>query len=192
MTPPDPDATGGTGLGTHRGEQQARSRGLGDLYDSCGGPVYRLALRLCRSIQEAEDLTHDVFLRFWQQDRYDPSRGPVLAYLLLMTRSMALNRISQRKNRWELVQRWSEQLFPAAVPTPQEHAEADDLARRVREALDAIPVNQRQVLEMAYYEGLSQSAIGALLQLPLGTVKTRARQGLIRLRALLHDSPAPP
>jgi RNA polymerase sigma-70 factor (ECF subfamily) len=192
VTPPDPDATGGTGLGTHRGERQARSRDLGALYDSCGGPVYRLALRLCRSSQEAEDLTHDVFLRFWQQDRYDPSRGPVLAYLLLLTRSMALNRISQRTNRWELMQRWSEQLFPAAVPTPHEHAESEELARRVRQALDAIPVNQRQVLEMAYYEGLSQSAIGALLQLPLGTVKTRARQGLIRLRALLHDSPAPP
>ncbi|MCT0206403.1 sigma-70 family RNA polymerase sigma factor [Synechococcus sp. CS-1332] len=147
-------------------------------------------MRLCRSSQEAEDLTHDVFLRFWQQDRYDPSRGPVLAYLLLLTRSMALNRISQRKNRWELMQRWSEQLFPAAVPTPHENAEADELAQRVRQALDAIPANQRQVLEMAYYEGLSQSAIGALLQLPLGTVKTRSRQGLIRLRALLHDSPA--
>ncbi len=192
MTPPDPDATGGIGLGTHRREQQARAQGLGALYDSFGGPVYRLALRLCRSSQEAEDLTHDVFLRFWQQDRYDPSRGPVLAYLLLLTRSMALNRISQRKNRWELMQRWSEQLFPAAVPTPHEHAEADELARRVRQALEAIPANQRQVLEMAYYEGLSQSAIGALLKLPLGTVKTRARQGLIRLRALLHDSPAQP
>jgi RNA polymerase sigma-70 factor, ECF subfamily len=192
VTPPDPDATGGTGLGTHRREQQARSQDLGALYDSCGGPVYRLALRLCRSSQEAEDLTHDVFLRFWQQDRYDPSRGPVLAYLLLLTRSMALNRISQRKNRWELMQRWSQQLFPAAVPTPQEHAEADELARRVRQALEAIPANQRQVLEMAYYEGLSQSAIGELLKLPLGTVKTRARQGLIRLRALLHDSPAQP
>ena len=192
MTPPDPEATGGPGLGTHRREQQTRSQDLGALYDSCGGPVYRLALRLCRSSQEAEDLTHDVFLRFWQQDRYDPSRGPVLAYLLLLTRSMALNRISQRKNRWELVQRWSEQLFPAAVPTPQEHAEADELAGRVRQALEAIPANQRQVLEMAYYEGLSQSAIGELLKLPLGTVKTRARQGLIRLRALLHDSPAQP
>ena len=192
MTPPDPEATGVPGLGTHRREQQARSQDLGALYDSCGGPVYRLALRLCRTSQEAEDLTHDVFLRFWQQDRYDPSRGPVLAYLLLLTRSMALNRISQRKNRWELMQRWSQQLFPAAVPTPQEHAEADELARRVRQALEAIPPNQRQVLEMAYYEGLSQSAIGELLKLPLGTVKTRARQGLIRLRALLHDSPAPP
>ncbi len=165
---------------------------LSELYDSCSGPVYRLALRLCRSRHEAEDLTHDVFLRYWQQGRYDPARGPVLAYLLLMTRSMALNRIHQRANRWQLVQRWSEHLFPAAVPTPHERAEADDLAERVRAALAAIPASQRQVLEMAYYEGLSQSAIGALLELPLGTVKTRARQGLIRLRALLHDSRSHP
>lgn len=176
LNPSEVDATG------------SRSPDLAELYDSCGGPVYRLALRLCRSSHEAEDLTHDVFLRYWQQDRYDPSRGPVLAYLLLLTRSMALNRLNQRRNRWQLVQRWSEQLFPAAVPTPHENAEADDLARRVRQALDAIPDQQRQVLEMAYYEGLSQSAIGARLQLPLGTVKTRARQGLIRLRALLHDA----
>lgn len=160
---------------------------LAALYDSCGAPVYRLALRLCRSPQEAEDLCHDVFVRYWQQGRYDPNRGPVLAYLLMMTRSMAFNRIQQRQNRWQLVQRWSSQLFPAAVRNPQECAEADDLALRVRSALATIPANQRQVLEMAYYEGLSQSAIAERLQLPLGTVKTRARQGLIRLRMLLID-----
>ncbi|MFM7676427.1 MAG: sigma factor [Synechococcus sp.] len=144
------------------------------LYDRCGAPVYRLALRLCRSRQEAEDLTHDVFLRYWQQGRYEPSRGPVLAYLLLLTRSMALNRLQQRSNRWQLVQRWSHQLFPAAVPGPQQAVEEEDLA-------------QREVLELAYYEGLSQSAIGERLHLPLGTVKTRSRQGLIRLRELLFD-----
>jgi uncharacterized protein (DUF1501 family) len=65
------------------------------LYDTCSGPVYRLALRLCRSSHEAEDLAHDVFLRYWQQGRYDPARGPVLAYLLLLTRSMAINRLNQ-------------------------------------------------------------------------------------------------
>lgn len=160
---------------------------LGALYDACGGPVYRLALRLCRDRQEAEDLCHDVFLRYWQQGRYEPARGPLLAYLLLLTRSMAINRLNQRRNRWQLLQRWSAQLFPAAVTSPHASAEQDDLATRVRAALGAIPTNQRQVLELAYYEGLSQSAIGARLQLPLGTVKTRSRQGLIRLRALLID-----
>jgi RNA polymerase sigma-70 factor (ECF subfamily) len=160
---------------------------LAGLYDACSGPVYRLAMMLCCSSQEAEDLCHDVFLRYWQQGRYEPSRGPVLAYLLLLTRSMAINRINQRKNRWQLVQRWSEQLFPRTVASPQASAEADDLAERVRAALAAIPTNQREVLEMAYYEGLSQSAIAERLQQPLGTVKTRSRQGLIRLRELLID-----
>ena len=111
---------------------------LEELYDVCGGPVYRLALRLCRSPQEAEDLCHDVFLRYWQHGRYDPSRGPVLAYLLLMTRSMALNRLSQRKNRWDLLQRWSHQLFPAAGTSPLEAAEDDEQAVRVKEAMGLI------------------------------------------------------
>jgi RNA polymerase sigma-70 factor (ECF subfamily) len=193
LNPSDPEAPPrGSPSGRTLAGRIGDAADLAELYDSCGGPVYRLALRLCRSSHEAEDLTHDVFLRYWQQGRYDPSRGPVLAYLLLLTRSMAINRIHQRANRWQLVQRWSQHLFPAAVPTPHDSAEAEDLAERVRAALAAIPASQRQVLEMAYYEGLSQSAIGALLELPLGTVKTRARQGLIRLRALLVDSPGTP
>jgi RNA polymerase sigma-70 factor (ECF subfamily) len=73
------------------------------------------------------------------------------------------------------------------VRSPHQAAEDDELALRVRRALDSIPANERQVLEMAYYEGLSQSAIGERLQVPLGTIKTRSRQGLIRLRALLID-----
>lgn len=160
---------------------------LEELYEACGGPVYRLALRLSRSSQEAEDLCHDVFLRYWQQGRYESSRGPVLAYLLLLTRSMAINRLNQRKNRWQLLQRWSSQLVPSAGSTPHEAAQDDELTVRVRRALDSIPTNQRQVLELAYYEGLSQAAIGERLGVPLGTIKTRSRQGLIRLRALLID-----
>jgi RNA polymerase sigma-70 factor (ECF subfamily) len=73
------------------------------------------------------------------------------------------------------------------VRSPHQAAEDDELALRVRRALDTIPANERQVLEMANYEGLSQSAIGERLQVPLGTIKTRSRQGLIRLRALLID-----
>lgn len=160
---------------------------LEELYEACGGTVYRLALRLSRSSQEAEDLCHDVFLRYWQQGRYEPSRGPVLAYLLLLTRSMAINRLNQRKNRWQLLQRWSSQLVPSAGRTPHEAAQDDELTGRVCRALDSIPTNQRQVLELAYYEGLSQAAIGERLGVPLGTIKTRSRQGLIRLRALLID-----
>jgi RNA polymerase sigma-70 factor (ECF subfamily) len=186
--PPDPAASHSTSMDMdlpRAGEPQ--SDDLGALYDAYGAAVYRLALRFFRAQQEAEDLTQDVFLRYWQQGRYEPSRGPVLAYLLLLTRSMALNRLQQRRNRWQLMQRWSHQLFPSAGPGPHDSAEEADLAQRVRTALASIPDHQRQVLELAYYQGLSQSAIGDRLQLPLGTVKTRSRQGLIRLRGLLFD-----
>ncbi len=165
---------------------------LARLYDATSAAVYRLALRLCRSPQEAEDLTHDVYVRYWRQGRYEPTRGPVLAYLLLLTRSMALNRLSQRQSRWQKIQQWSTQLLPRPLSGPQERAESDDLSTRVRAALDTIPPRQREVLELAYYEGLSQSAIATRLALPLGTVKTHARQGLIRLRTLLIDFGAAP
>ncbi len=187
LPPLDPDAPVWSRAEPGLLEQPPPFDDLGALYDTCGSAVYRLALRLSRASQEAEDLTHDVFLRYWQRGRYEPARGPVLAYLLLLTRSMAINRINQRRNRWQLLQRWSEQLKPASVTSPQDSAEQSNLAERVKAALAAIPANQRQVLELAYYEGLSHSVIGERLQLPLGTVKTRSRQGLIRLQELLID-----
>ncbi|QEY31212.1 sigma-70 family RNA polymerase sigma factor [Synechococcus sp. RSCCF101] len=172
------------------GEPQVREpdpTDLAALYDACSPAVFRLARRLCRSSQEAEDLTHDVFLRYWKQGRYEPSRGPVLAYLLLMTRSMALNRLEQKGNRWQILQRWSHMFRGGGQAGPEGFAEVDELTRRVRDAFAAIHPNQRQVLELAYYEGLSQSAIAERLQLPVGTVKSRARKGLMALRSLLID-----
>jgi RNA polymerase sigma-70 factor (ECF subfamily) len=160
---------------------------LAGLYDAYSPAVYRLALRLCRNSAAAEDLVQDVFLRYWRQERYDARRGPVLAYLLLLTRSMAINRLSQQHNRWQLLQRWSSQLLGGHQRSPHEAAELGDLAERMRTALARINPNQRQVLELAYYEGMSQSVIAEHLQIPLGTVKTRSRQGLLALRRHLND-----
>ncbi len=160
---------------------------LAGLYDAYSPAVYRLALRLCRDSAAAEDLVQDVFLRYWRQERYDASRGPVLAYLLLLTRSMAINRLSQQRNRWQLLQRWSTQLLGGHARSAHDWAELGDLAGRMRSALGRIHPNQRKVLELAYYEGMSQSAIAEHLQIPLGTVKTRSRQGLLALRGHLLD-----
>jgi RNA polymerase sigma-70 factor (ECF subfamily) len=165
---------------------------LAGLYDAYSPAVYRLALRLCRDSGAAEDLVQDVFLRFWRQERYDPRRGPVLAYLLLLTRSMAINRLNQQRNRWQLLQRWSTQLLGGPQRSPHDAAELVDLAERMRSALAGIHPNQRQVLELAYYEGMSQSVIAEHLQIPLGTVKTRSRQGLLALRRQLLDFAAGP
>ena len=81
MTNPEPNATAPPGARL-QDNRPAGYPDLASLYDACGAPVFRLALRLSQSHQEAEDLCHDVFLRYWQQGRYDPRRGAVLAYLL--------------------------------------------------------------------------------------------------------------
>jgi RNA polymerase sigma-70 factor (ECF subfamily) len=156
-------------------------------YRRYGEAVYRLASRILGNAQEAEDLTQEVFLTFWYADTYDPARGSVLVFLLTVTRSRAINRLSQVRSRQKLLQRWQQNRLPNASNIPMENASLTELSHHVLEALQALPDSQRQVLEMAYYDGLSQSEITEQLSIPLGTVKTRSRQGLLKLRQLLKD-----
>lgn len=162
-------------------------RDLASLYDAYSPAVYHLALCFFRDSSAAEDLVQDVFLRYWRQDRYEAGRGSVLAYLLLLTRSMAINRLTQQRNRLQLLQRYSSQFTGSYGLSASDSAELDELGDRMREALSRISPLQRQVLELAYFEGMTHSGIAEHLQLPLGTVKTRARQGLLRLRNELLD-----
>ncbi len=157
------------------------------LYNRYGEAVYRLALRILRNPDEAEDLTQDVFLTFWRTETYDATRGSVLVFLLTVTRSRAINRIRQLQSQQKLVEKWQYNRPTAAPNIPFEQAALTELSQQVSEALQVLPDSQRQVLEMAYYEGLSQSEITEKLHVPLGTVKTRSRQGLLKLRHLLKD-----
>jgi RNA polymerase sigma-70 factor, ECF subfamily len=157
------------------------------LYNRYGEAVYRLALRILGNNHEAEDVTQEIFLTFWRTETYDPSRGSLLVFLLTMTRSRAINRLNQMRAQRKLLQRWQHNHSPIMRNAPLENASLTELSHHVLEALQALPNSQRQVLEMAYYEGLSQSEITEHLKIPLGTVKTRSRQGLLKLRQLLKD-----
>lgn len=160
---------------------------LGTLYARYGEAVYRLSLRILQNPDEAEDLTQEVFLAFWHSSGYDPNRGTMLVYLLTMTRSRAINRLRQSKSRLQLLQRWNNNRPTDASNIPMENASLKELSHRVSQALQALPENQQQVLELAYYDGLSQSEIAEQLKIPLGTIKTRSRRGLLKLRQLLKD-----
>lgn len=162
-------------------------RDLASLYDAYSSAVYRLALRFFRDPSAAEDLVQDVFLRYWRQNRYEASRGPVLAYLLLLTRSMAINRLTQQRSRLQLLQRFATGFNVSPAGGACDSAELEELADRMRHALSLISPPQRKVLELAYFEGMTQSAIAEYLQIPLGTVKTRSRQGLLNLRKQMLD-----
>lgn len=161
---------------------------LGILYDRYSGLVYSLALRVLANPQEAEDLTQEVFLTFWRSSNYNPARGSLSSFLTTLTRSRAIDRLRSRGTVLKFLQRWSETMTTeTSSSTPFEVASLNQRSHYVRNALAQLPDNHRQVLEMAYYEGLSQSEIARTLNIPLGTVKTWARQGLLTLRKNLKD-----
>ena len=163
-------------------------RALGPLYDRHAGMVYGLARAILRDEDEAQDLTQEVFLLLQRRGRFDPTRGSLGGYLATIARSRALDRLRSRKRRSEiLAEHGRQELAATRVPEPPEQLALDDDARRTRRALAALPEKHRRVLEMAYYEGLSQSEIAAALETPLGTVKTWSRMGIQAMREALRD-----
>ena len=168
--------------------RQGDTTALGIVYDRYGAAVYRLALRMLANSTEAEDLTQEVFLAFWRGvDKYDPDRGTLLVFLLTITRSRALNRFKQQGSQQNLQQRVGNYLPRTNTNPGMEAVTLTELRERMGSALQALPIAQKQVLEMGYYQGKSQSEIAQELDLPLGTVKTRSRQGLLKLRQFLQD-----
>ncbi len=165
-----------------------QSEALGVLYERYASLVYRLALRILANPQEAEDLTQEIFLTLWRSNNYNPARGSTSSFLMTMTRSRAIDRLRARGTKLKFLQRWSQMMMTqTSPPTPFEMASLSQRSQHVNSALAQLPSSQRQVLEMAYYDGLSQSEIARQLNIPLGTIKTWSRQGLLNLRKNLKD-----
>jgi RNA polymerase sigma-70 factor, ECF subfamily len=160
---------------------------LGVLYDRYGVLVYRLALRILGNTQDAEDLTQDVFISLGRSTAYDSSRGTMQAFLMVMTRSRSIDRIRKLRSQSSSLQKWNQAIAHVPTEHPMEKASNHEISEQVKAALKDLPEKHRQVLEMAYYEGRSQSEISQDLGIPLGTIKSWARQGLISLRKVLKD-----
>jgi RNA polymerase sigma-70 factor, ECF subfamily len=160
---------------------------LAALYDRHAVPALSLAMRILGNRQDAEDLLHDVFLEVWRKAAdYDPDRASVRAWLLLRVRSRAIDRLRALRNR--TADDTDPDLTPAPAPMlPEHHAERD----RVRQALATLTPNQRLVIELLYFEGLSCQEIAGRCGMPIGTVKSRLAAALERLRQAL-DPAAPP
>jgi RNA polymerase sigma-70 factor, ECF subfamily len=159
---------------------------LGIIYDRYAGLVYGLARRILTSAEEAEDLTQEVFLSLCR-NLYDPARGSLSSFLTTLTRSRSIDRLRSRSTRSRFVQRWQGMVKSEATTSLLEQVSVSERSQFVRDALAQLSENERQVLEIAYYEGLSQAEIAKRLDAPLGTVKTRSRQGLLKLKQILQD-----
>lgn len=159
--------------------------GLGELYDRHATPVYSLALRIVRRPEDAEDVTQQVFTQAWRTSaRFDASRGVVAAWLLMMARSRAIDCLRRRNPARDGI---SDDDRLAAIPDPEPSVEyvvaTREQVERVQVAIEALPAEQRLAVELAYYDGLTQSEIAERTSTPLGTVKTRVRSALQTLRS---------
>ena len=162
---------------------------LAQLYDRHARHVFSLACRILGDPAEAEEVVQDVFSQAWlQAGRYDPARAPVVAWLLMMTRSRAIDRRRARQaSPVADTGRGTLPDLPDAAALPDARVLSADQVGRLRRALRALPLVQRLPIELAYYEGLSQSEIAEQLEQPLGTVKTRIRLGLQKLREAMQE-----
>jgi RNA polymerase sigma-70 factor (ECF subfamily) len=161
---------------------------LAPLYDRHSRLVYGLALAVLGNADEAADLTQEVFLSLCDQQGYDAARGTVGAYLTTVTRTRAIDRLRRRTRRVRLLRdHHAAAPAPTPLPTPVERLSEAQCSARVRQALDALPPNERRALEMAYFQGLTQAEIADDLQTPLGTVKSWCRRGLLAMKTSLGD-----
>lgn len=163
---------------------------LSAFYDRSSRLIFGLLLRILNDTGMAEEVLLDVYMQVWRQAaKYDRSRGKTLAWIVTIARSRAIDRL--RSTRQEEMRKESLDAGGNSVQLTSAFEDptiAPERQRVVRLALDSLPSEQREVIEMAYYLGLSHSEIAARLGQPLGTVKTRTRLGMMKLREQLKDS----
>ncbi len=168
-----------------QGEQLA----LGWLYDRYARTIYAMAYKSLRSVEECEEVVIDVFAQVWRSaDRYDVTRARVDTWLFMIARSRVLDRLRRRQRQTKVTDAVIALAPPIDLaPDPSEAAEISERRAEVRSALAQLPPEQQLVLELAYYQGLSHREIAEQTGFALGTVKTRIRLGLEKLRSALKS-----
>ena len=169
-------------------------RALGEIYDRYGGMAYSLACAIAGEPADAEEVVADAFAQVWRSAAgFDPARGTVGAWVATIVRTRALDLVRSRRRRARVLEEAAvvtdegETLVLApTIETSDRSAELTETSALVRRSLAELPAAQRRVIELAYFGGLSQSEIAAQLAEPLGTVKTRMRAGMEKLRQALR------
>jgi RNA polymerase sigma-70 factor (ECF subfamily) len=161
-----------------------RERAAGVLYDRFASRIYGLGVVMLGNHPAAQDLVQDTFVKLWRTaDRYDPQRGRLETWVLLTARSLAIDALRRRVLESRSLQSVGVQPEHDPEPLPDEQAAVADLSARARRAMGVLPPEQRSALELAYFGGRTTAEVAALEGIPQGTVKSRIRAALLRLRA---------
>ncbi|MEO1800293.1 MAG: sigma-70 family RNA polymerase sigma factor [Cyanobacteria bacterium J06629_2] len=167
--------------------QAGETDALAILYDRYGGLVYGIGWQLLSNKSEAEDLTQDVFLSLVSKSTYDPQRASLRTYLRIFARSRALDRLRARSRSQKIRNQAANENAKVLSTSPLEEAVQMERSQEVCSALEQLSKDEREVLKMAYYQGLSQSEIAKRSNTALGTVKSRTRRALLKLRQALSS-----
>ena len=160
------------------------------LYDRLSTVLYSTALRILNDSKEAEDVIQEVFVQIWDKAvTYKPELGRPFNWAVTLTRNRSIDRLRALKRRYEFIAEATETALTTPMFGPESGPEIyqRDQASHVRRALEGLPLDQRQALEMAFLGGMTQSEISEQLGQPLGTNKARIRRGLLKLRDVLTE-----
>lgn len=177
-------ATGPPDLGqllklSGRGDRQA----FAELYDATASRIFGLAVRVVRDPAQAEEVTQEAFLEIWRTaGRFDPERGSGISWLLTIVHRKAVDRVRSAEASTRRDTTYHQQNQAVDHDSTADAAHASMEARRVRSALGSLTEVQREAIELAYFGGYTHTQVAGMLDLPVGTAKTRIRDGLIRLR----------
>jgi RNA polymerase sigma-70 factor (ECF subfamily) len=162
-----------------RGDEAAFAR----LYDATAARAYGLAVRVVRDPSQAEEVTQEAFLEIWRTaSRFDAAKGSAVSWILTLVHRKAVDRVRSAEASTRRDTTYHQSNVAVAHDSTAEAAQASMEARRVRQALDSLTGVQREALELAYFKGYTHTEVATMLDLPVGTAKTRIRDGLIRLR----------
>ncbi len=196
MNPTSPDAAGSpsgepvaAGPATVDLAELLRLSGRGDeaafarLYDAASSRAYGLAVRVVRDPAQAEEVTQEAFLEIWRTaSRFDADRGSPVSWILTLVHRKSVDRVRSAEASTRRDTTYHQKNTAVEHDSTAEAAQASMEARRVRQALGSLTEVQREALELAYFKGYTHTEVAAMLDLPVGTAKTRIRDGLIRLR----------
>jgi len=160
------------------------------LYDEHAARAIAIAMRILRNVEEAEDVVQDTFLEVWRRSaQFDDARGTAIAWIVTIARSRAIDRLRATQTAGRALDGVvaNEDVMRTALPSPVDRMEERREGTRVATALAALPAPQRETIELAYFEGLSQSEIAAKTGTPLGTVKMRVKLAMSKLAGLLKE-----
>jgi RNA polymerase sigma-70 factor (ECF subfamily) len=163
---------------------------MGELYDQLSAPLFSLAVQMLADSSEAEEVIQDVFVQIWEKAAtFDLTLGTPFHWAISITRHRAIDRLRSRKRRARLLeeaQTYAEPELDSAAKAASA-ALTEDESGAVRLALQKLPAEQRQPIEMAFFGGLAHQEVAEALDQPLGTIKARIRRGLMKLREVLRD-----